>query len=56
MINSSKLAMASALCAGLFWVLCSTLVVLFPQPMLQMTGNMVHVDLALTSWTMTWPG
>lgn len=56
MINTSKLAIASALCAGLLWVICSVLVVLFPNYMLQMTTHMIHVDITQMRWTLTWPG
>ncbi len=56
MINTNKLAMASALSAGLLWVICSAIVVLFPHSTLQMTGHMIHVDLAQTTWTLTWTG
>ena len=56
MINSNKLIMASTLSAGLLWVICSVLVALLPQYMLQMTAHMIHVDLVGISWTLTWSG
>lgn len=56
MINSNKLIMASALSAGLLWVICSVLVALLPHYMLQMTAHMIHVDLVDISWTLTWSG
>ncbi len=56
MIESKKLGMASALCAGLLWFLCSVLVALFPHSMLQMTAHMIHVDLVDIDWTLTWFG
>ena len=56
MINSYKLIMASALSAGLLWVICSVLAALLPHTMLQMTAHMIHVDLVDISWTLTWSG
>ena len=56
MINRRKLAIASAVCAGVLWVICSLLVALFPNPMLQMTAHMLHVDVTQISWTLTWSG
>ncbi len=56
MIKTSKLTMACALCAALLWLICSSIVVLFPDFSLQMTGHMVHVDLAETTWTLTLTG
>lgn len=56
MIHGQKFAIASALCAGLFWVGCSALVALFPNLMVQMTAHMFHVDLTQIGWTLTWFG
>lgn len=56
MIDKNKFAIASSLCAGLLWLICTGLVVLFPQYMLQMTMHMIHVDLINIGWTLTWSG
>ena len=55
MTSRGKFAMASGLCAGLLWVVCSVLVAPFPQYML-LTTHMVHVDITQMSWTLTWSG
>ena len=56
MINRNKFAVASGLCAGLLWVICSILVALFPHYMLLMTTHMIHVDITQMGWTLTWSG
>ena len=56
MINSKKITIASVFSAGLLWVLCSLLVVLFPNSMMQITAHMLHADLPHISWTLTWSG
>jgi len=56
MINRNKFAVASGLCAGLLWVICSILVALFPHYMLLMTAHMIHVDITQMGWTLTWSG
>jgi hypothetical protein len=56
MINRNKLAVASGLCAGLLWGICSVFVALFPHYMLLMTTHMIHVDITQMGWTLTWSG
>jgi len=56
MIGRNRFVVASSLCAGVLWLICSALVALFPHYMLQMTPHMVHVDLSDTHWTLTWSG
>ena len=56
MINRNKFAVASGLCAGLLWVICSILVALFPHYMLLMTAHMIHVNITQMGWTLTWSG
>jgi len=56
MIHRNKFAMACALSTGLLWVVCSMLVVCFPETMLRISVHMFHIDSEQLSWTLTWSG
>lgn len=49
-INAFKFGMASAITAGVLWLICSALVMLMPAMMLSMSGNMLHMQLNEMGW------
>ncbi len=55
-LNPVPFGSACALSFASIWILCSLLVVLIPTPMMQMGGHMIHTDLNMMSWTMTFFG
>jgi hypothetical protein len=55
-LNVGKIAIASAVGAGLLWILCSVFVMLLPGFMMQMTAHMIHGDLSQMNWTLSWAG
>lgn len=55
-INSLNFALASAITAAIVWVICSLLVWIMPGPMLNMTGNMVHMNLSSLGWMLSLTG
>lgn len=52
-INSLNLALASAITAAVVWVICSLLVWMMPGAMMNMTGNMVHMDMSKSGFVLT---
>jgi 2TM family of unknown function (DUF5676) len=56
MINTRKFSAACMLTTAILWIGCSALVVVMPETMWQMTGQMIHVELQQTSWSMSGPG
>jgi hypothetical protein len=38
---------------AIFWVICSFLVWSLPGPMMNMTGNMVHMDMGRDGWMLS---
>ena len=56
MIYTGKFSAACAVTAAILWVFCSAFVVAMPQPMMQMTAHMIHMDLPQISWAMSWSG
>jgi hypothetical protein len=45
-INPLNLGLASAITAGVVWIICSLLVWMIPGPMMTTTGNMTHMDMS----------
>lgn len=56
MIYTTQFALASAITAAVVWSICSLMVALIPESMMQMTAHMLHVNLAYMTWTLTWSG
>ena len=56
MIYTTQFSLASAITAAVFWSICSLMVALIPESMMQMTAHMLHVNLAYMTWTLTWSG
>lgn len=52
-INSLNFALASAITAAILWILCSLLVWIMPGPMMNTTGNMVHMDMSKFGWVLS---
>ena len=55
-LDSLKLAGAVAAAFGLAWAFCSLLVVVLPDPLMMITGHMVHADLSGLDWKIGAPG
>ena len=55
-INPIKIGISAALSFSLLWVICSIVVHFSPQPMMLVSGHMVHANLSGMSWTLTWTG
>lgn len=55
-LSAKALSMASAITVATFWLICSFLVAISPGSMMQMTGQMVHMDVAEASWSLNWGG
>ena len=56
MLKPVKLGLATVIAVAGLWVICSVLVVVAPDAMMQMSGQMVHVDLQDFAWTTHWMG
>ena len=56
LINTNKFAFAAAIATALAWALCSLLVMLAPSLMTNMTGHMLHMDLAEMGLTLSLSG
>lgn len=52
-INSLNFALASAITAALLWTVCSLLVWMMPGPMMNTTGQMVHMDMSKFGWMLS---
>lgn len=44
-LNPIAFGTASAVFAGITWILCSAIVGMMPDPMMNMSGHMVHANL-----------
>ncbi|MFT7245162.1 MAG: hypothetical protein ACI82A_002527 [Candidatus Azotimanducaceae bacterium] len=55
-IEANKIGISSAATFGILWIVCSTAVHFAPQPMMMITGHMMHSDLSALSWTLTFRG
>lgn len=56
LVNTKQMVIAWSIAAAVLWVICSVLVALSPGAMTNMTGHMVHMDLAHTSLAMSLTG
>ena len=52
-INSLNLALASAVTAAIVWAICSLLVWTMPGAMMNVTGNMVHMEMGKSGWILS---
>jgi membrane associated rhomboid family serine protease len=52
LLNANKLGLAAALAVAIIWIVCSVLVMLLPQAMIGVTGDMMHADLSSMQWQM----
>ncbi len=52
-INSLNLALASAITAAVVWAVCSLLVWTMPGAMMNLTGNMVHMDMSKSGFVLS---
>lgn len=52
-ISSLNLMLASATTAAALWMVCSLLVWLVPGAVRSLTGNMIHLDLSGSGWTLS---
>ena len=55
-IDANKIGISSAISFGILWVVCSAAVHFMPQPMMMITGHMMHADLTSLDWTLTFSG
>ncbi len=55
-LDAMKLAAAAAMTTAVIWTVCAALVALLPGNMMNLSGHMVHADLAAMNWTLTWVG
>ena len=55
-INANKMGISSAVSFSILWIACSTAVHFMPQPMMMMTGHMMHADLGTLGWTLSFSG
>jgi hypothetical protein len=55
-IDANKIGISSAISFGILWVVCSAAVHFMPQPMMMITGHMMHADLTTLGWTLTFSG
>lgn len=51
-MNSRALAAAFAVTVAIVWTICGLLIMLLPDMMAGMSGNMIHADLAGMQWHM----
>ena len=56
MIYTTQFSLACAITAAVFWSICSLMVALMPESMMQITAHMLHVNLSYMTWTLTWSG
>ena len=45
-LNATKFGLACAISTALLWVICSIFVMLMPVGMMEMSGDMLHMDLS----------
>ena len=55
-INALNFALAGAITAAVLWLICSLFVWLMPGGMMNVTTNMMHVEMAKGGWTLTLAG
>lgn len=55
-LNTAKFAIASSLSFSIAWLICSLLVWVLPDMMMTTSSNMVHMNLSLMGWEMSFVG
>ena len=55
-LQTTKLAIATAIAFSILWVICSAFVALTPDLSMSLTGAMLHANLSAMAWTLTWFG
>ncbi|OGS47872.1 MAG: hypothetical protein A3J40_13265 [Erythrobacter sp. RIFCSPHIGHO2_12_FULL_63_10] len=55
-LDAVKLGTATAIVSAVLWVICSLLVAAVPGGMMNMSGSMMHADMANMQWTLTTTG
>lgn len=55
-LNEKSFALACAAAFAIVWVVCSILVMVMPDMMSSMTGNMLHADWKSMGWHMSFVG
>lgn len=55
-INAVKFAIASSLSFSIIWIICSLLVWGGPDMMIAIASDMVHMNLSLMGWEMSFGG
>jgi hypothetical protein len=55
-LHATKFGVASAVAFSILWLICSAIVALAPDPMIAVTGHMVHADFGELAWTLNWAG
>ena len=55
-LDTTKLGLSTGVAFGVVWVICSLLIVIAPNGVMQLTGYMLHSDLGNLGWTMSWAG
>jgi hypothetical protein len=56
-IDAAKFGLACAITFAVLWVVCSLLVMVMPNGMMQMSGHMIHGDVSgFMSWNMNMHG
>lgn len=51
-LDATKFGIASAGAFAIIWTICSVFVMLMPETMMEMSGQMVHADLSAMRWNM----
>jgi hypothetical protein len=55
-IDANKIGISSAVSFGILWLVCSAAVYFIPQPIMTITGHMMHADLSAVGGTLTVSG
>ena len=51
-IDAIKFGLACAIALAIAWVVCSGFVMFTPESMMEISGNMIHMDLSTMGWDM----
>lgn len=52
-INALNIALASAITTAIVWIICSLLVWSMPGAMMNLSGNMMHMELGKVGWMLS---
>ena len=55
-IDARKFGFAMAVSFSVVWAICSVFVMLMPNPMMAMSGDMSHMDLSAMGWQVSFIG